>query len=150
MNNEAVNLASSSGGGGDGRRCHRGHNLRLLPPFCLPPLLFSVPLPGPECQAAQEGSSAPVSRHGERGGEREEPALASVSRQSPAGTLAPQVHANEGGPINIPAILHREAHWDPSRHLRGWEGSGGGGAAGVEGRWGVFKFSSPQQGEAQV
>lgn len=56
-----------------------------------------------------------------RGGEKEEPALASLSRQNPAGTLAPQVHANEGGRINIPAILHREAHRDASRHLRGGE-----------------------------
>lgn len=47
--------------------------------------------------------------------------LASASRQSPAGTLAPQVHANEGGRINIPAILRREAHRDASRHLRGGE-----------------------------
>lgn len=56
-----------------------------------------------------------------RGGEKEEPALASLSRQNPAGTLAPQVHANEGGRINIPAILHREARRDASRHLRGGE-----------------------------
>lgn len=47
--------------------------------------------------------------------------LASLSRRNPAGTLAPQVHANEGGRINIPAILHREGHRDASRHLRGGE-----------------------------
>lgn len=65
--------------------------------------LFSVLLLGPECQAAQEGAGNQFCHRGQEG-EREESVLASLSRQSPAGMLAPQVHANEGERINILAI----------------------------------------------